>query len=448
MGEKIILGRVQTERNWSIANVLANPIYLHLRKSLSIGHAPWPDTCHSCAAFRPHEPFADGLSQKRILTLQIEPSLGCHLACPCCSQSVQIRERPKPYRMPLELFEALLASLQRENFVIREIEYCGQGEPLTHPQFREFVSLARKYHPQSRQRLITSGNFDYTKTLNGVALDRIYVSCDGLYQSSYEKYRVNGDVARVLKFMKDIPKEMDGRRQAVVWKYILFEFNDSEREIRDAREKALELGIDQLQFVFTHSKFKSARLTAENPKELKKLSDNLVTDVTPIQSQNTKMLRPLGTKGWPAENSDGIHFMIDEMNQPRNGVMHIRGWLLSSKGEMTIRLFHNEKFVCEIAPNEIRLDVFEDYPHLLNRNSGYSAEWIFDGKIKQKHHIEAIIVDKTQKQYGRFSRIYAPDEILEDCRYQSASTARLTTLARFAKRSRRKFARLFLSTLH
>lgn len=397
----------------SIANVLESPIYEHLRASLTTGQAPWRDICHSCAAFRPHEPLADGLSHRKILTLQVEPSLGCSLACPCCSQGVQIRDRPKPYRMPVDLFESLLKSLHRENFLVREIEYCGQGEPLTHPQFREFAKSAHNYHPRSLQRLITSGNFDYEKTLSGTALDRIYVSCDGLHQTSYEKYRVNGDVQRVLKFMKDIPKEIDGRRQLVVWKYILFEFNDSEQELKDAQKKAIELGVDQLQFVFTHSKFKSTRYTAANSGDLPIISANVFTDVTPVQLQNARMLRPLGTHGWPALNSDGVHFMIDEAQLPNANSMRIRGWALAPEREIKIKFFHNGAFVSEVTPSIIRLDVLEDYPQYLNRNSGYSVEWKNYGEVERKHHIEAVLVGKAQRIYGRFSRMYVTDEILE-----------------------------------
>ena len=124
------------------------------------------------------------------------------------------------------MFENLLIALKAEQYTVSEFEYCGQGEPLTHGDFRRFVRLARQYYPTATQRLITSGNFDYQETIGEDAIDQIYVSCDGLYQHSYEKYRRGGNVAKALKFMADIPKVLNNIRQHIIWKYILFEFND------------------------------------------------------------------------------------------------------------------------------------------------------------------------------------------------------------------------------
>jgi hypothetical protein len=76
------------------------------------------------------------------------------------------------------------------------IEYAGQGEPLAHPRFPGLVDLGRALFSETRQRLITNGNYDYSARTGRRAPDEIYVSCDGAFQESYEKYRIGGDEKR------------------------------------------------------------------------------------------------------------------------------------------------------------------------------------------------------------------------------------------------------------
>jgi hypothetical protein len=58
--------------------------------------------------------------------------------------------------MPLELFASMLRSLRDEGYAVGEVEYCGQGEAMTHPRFNEFVDTARDILPETAQRLITN----------------------------------------------------------------------------------------------------------------------------------------------------------------------------------------------------------------------------------------------------------------------------------------------------
>ncbi len=195
--------------------------------------------------------------------------------------------------MDVRLFEKVLASVQESRFRVEQIEYCGQGEPLINRAFREFVRLARKYFPKTCQRLITNANFDYHRATGGQPLDEIFISCDGVRQSSYQQYRVDGDVDLVMNFMRAAPRKVDGRRQHLIWKYILFEFNDSDREIAEAQQAAQDLQVDTLLFVFTHSKFKSQRFTKENAAQFPICYPNVTTNATPIHYQNVGDLPPL-----------------------------------------------------------------------------------------------------------------------------------------------------------
>ena len=283
-GEKIILATI-SDGNMSLRGIFKNPRFTHIWQSFRSGKAPWPGTCPSCAFFRPQESFYGSNFHSKIRKVQIEPSLACNLRCPCCSQAQQITERPKPFLMKAAFFERFLGSIRAEGFRLGEIEYCGQGDPLMNSEFPKFVRLARDYFPATRQRLITNGNFDYFKSTGGQAIDEIFVSCDGRRQKSYEQYRVFGNVDLALNFMRAIPKRIRKRRQLVVWKYILFEFNDSDEEIFEAQNLAQELKVDTLLFVYTHSKFKSQRYSNRNSREFPIHYPNVRTNATPIHYQ-------------------------------------------------------------------------------------------------------------------------------------------------------------------
>ncbi len=280
-GEQILLGTIDhLDPSWDIEDVLTNEQYTHMRTTLSSGVLPWGDVCASCAWLRTHEPFSDNLSRKKIRKIQLEPSLACNLECPCCSNKTQRQTRSKPFLMEIEAFDALLKSLLKNSYAVSEIEYCGQGDPLMHPRFVEFVRTARARYPQARQRVITNGNFDYQKAIAGEFIDDIVVSCDGVFQKSYEQYRIGGDVEQVIGFMKAIPKAIDGKKQNISWKYILFEFNDSDEEIIAAQRLAQSLGIDMLMFVFTHSRFKSVKYRSDTVASLPILFPNVTTNLT------------------------------------------------------------------------------------------------------------------------------------------------------------------------
>jgi len=285
-GENVLLGLIRPQlRKWSPDSLFGNRSFRHIRESLARGQEPWPGVCQRCAFFRPHVPFSDAISQRRIRKLQVEPSLACHLRCPSCSNQFQKRTRPPPLQMDLGLFEEMLRSLRGEAYSIGEIEYCGQGEPLLHPLFAEFVACASESFPEAHQRLITSGNFSYSSTAGRADLDEVIVSCDGIFPDSYSRYRKGGSVDRPIQFLRDARESAPFPALLVIWKYILFEWNDSEEELVAAQRLADELHLDWLLFVFTHSAGKSRRHTLEDPSSLPVLGTRVITNATPVHYQ-------------------------------------------------------------------------------------------------------------------------------------------------------------------
>ena len=71
-------------------------------------------------------------------------------------------------------------------------------------------------------------------------------------------------------------------RARVIWKYILFEFNDSPAELQRAQQLAMDHGVDVLLFVVTHSAGRSQRYTQRNMEQLLKLTPFATINTTPI----------------------------------------------------------------------------------------------------------------------------------------------------------------------
>lgn len=368
-GETVLLGRVDAgDPAWDIMTVFGNANYERVRSAFAQGGTPWGETCLRCALLREHEVLSDGLSKKRIRTFQVEPSLACQLCCPCCSQPNQIRVRPKPFILPLVTFATILDSLRRNHFQIEEIEYCGQGEPLMHPSFPSLVETARDHFPTARGRLITNGNFDYWKATRNVGLDEIFVSCDGFFPESYVKYRVGGNVRMPLRFMREAPHETQGKRQVVIWKYILFEFNDSDKEIRAAQEAAQELGVDLLMFVFTHSRYKSERYRAANAADFPIFYPNVTTSATPIHQRQLRTAVAVEIKSFETSDAMGV---LDEVAVLGNGKLWIRGWVLSGRSLKGIEVELDDRPVGRARLGLPRPDVYWTHPEYANRYGGF-----------------------------------------------------------------------------
>src|SRR4029453_3466769 len=109
---------------------------------------------------------------------------------------------------------------------------------------------------------------------------KLRVSCGGAPAESYPVYRKNGNFARVQAFMADAARATP--RPCVVWKYILFDFNDSGVEIQRAQQLAMDHGVDALVFVVTHSARRSQRYTERNLEELLKLAPFATLNTTPV----------------------------------------------------------------------------------------------------------------------------------------------------------------------
>ena len=142
--------------------------------------------------------------------LTIEPTNMCNLHCPLCTTGSGEMERVSG-RMSLETFKNIMDKMGNDIFFLLVYH---QGEPYMNKYFFDFVEMAK----QKNIYVTTSTNGHYftdqniRKTLE-CGLDSMIVSIDGVDQNSYEKYRVGGQLDRVLTGTQNLIAERKIRNQ-------------------------------------------------------------------------------------------------------------------------------------------------------------------------------------------------------------------------------------------
>jgi len=190
--------------------------------------------------------------------LQLEPISVCNLKCPSCP-STEMHFDPG-YRDEKGSLLSLPAMLDVVTQLpeLEKILFYNFGEPFLHPQAIPFLREVRRLRPAVT--LHTSTNGLALKPSSAAALateglvDRIVFSIDGAFESSYRKYRVGGSLETALHALRSLvaARERSGAPFEIHWQYILFEWNDSDEELTEARRLATEIGVP-LKWVFTHT---------------------------------------------------------------------------------------------------------------------------------------------------------------------------------------------------
>jgi organic radical activating enzyme len=376
-GYRIHLGEVSTRQAWNIKSVFEAPVWKHVRQSFADGHVPWPGACEHCDLLSPGAGPVDTLATS--VEVRIEPTLACELRCPGCERMKEVVRREGEWHLNPALFERLLSSLLSFGIEVPRIVYLGLGEPLEHPDFGGLVRMASKIVPSAQQEVTTNGNQGYIESIGDAKLDRIIVSCDGLYQASYAKYRINGQVEKALQFMRDVRKYASPQT-FLEWKYILFEFNDSDEELMEAQRVAEDLGVDSMMFIVTNTRFYSKRFLSERLYFLPRISP--IVSVSPSAAMQ-KVLRPGRTENQRSKSSRGPNclFFIDLCNLLTCGVIRMEGWVLCADGRYVdrIEVFADGQLVSSGRPIHRRSDVAKAIQQAVGPDCGYVLQFPFAG---------------------------------------------------------------------
>jgi radical SAM protein with 4Fe4S-binding SPASM domain len=120
-------------------------------------------------------------------------------------------------------------------------------------------------------------------------LDRLIISIDGTTQETYENYRINGSLEKVIEGTKNILKykrEMKSKTPHVIFQFLVVKPN--EHQIGEVRKLGQELGVDEVKLktaqvynyengnplIPTDEKYSRYRKNSEGKYELKNVLEN------------------------------------------------------------------------------------------------------------------------------------------------------------------------------
>jgi radical SAM protein with 4Fe4S-binding SPASM domain len=176
--------------------------------------------------------------------LSIEPTTACNLACPECPSGLKQFTRPTG-KLDLQFHQSMLNQVSKTVFYIN---YYFQGEPFLHPQFLRLIKEAKKKHLYTSTS--TNAHFIDEQKANEIVdsgLDRLIISIDGLTQESYEQYRKQGSLSKVIEASKYLVQAKKNKQSATP--HLIFQFlavRPNEHEIPAVFELANEIGIDEV----------------------------------------------------------------------------------------------------------------------------------------------------------------------------------------------------------
>jgi radical SAM protein with 4Fe4S-binding SPASM domain len=180
----------------------------------------------------------------KIFSASIEPTTACNLACPECPSGLKSFTRPTG-KLDLSVNQKLLKSVGKQLFYIN---YYFQGEPFLHPQFLDLIKEAKKHKIYTATS--TNAHFvskEKAKEIVNSGLDRLIISIDGMTQKTYQSYRVNGLLEKVIEGTKNIVESK--RLLKSTTPHLIFQFlvvKPNEHEVDEVFELAKNLGVEEV----------------------------------------------------------------------------------------------------------------------------------------------------------------------------------------------------------
>jgi radical SAM protein with 4Fe4S-binding SPASM domain len=207
-------------------------------------------------SFRKKLPFHSGMP----ISISVEPTTSCNLRCPECLSGLRSFTRDTGM-LQESFFKKTIDQISDE---LIYLTFYFQGEPYLNPKFLDMV----KYAADKKIFTSTSTNAHYLNDENAKktvesGLHRMIISIDGASQESYEKYRMGGQLTKVIEGTKKIVewrKKLKSRTPYLIFQFLVVSHN--EHEMEEIKKISKDLGVDEV-------KFKSAQVyDFENGNEL------------------------------------------------------------------------------------------------------------------------------------------------------------------------------------
>ncbi|MES2588704.1 MAG: radical SAM/SPASM domain-containing protein [Bacteroidota bacterium] len=177
-------------------------------------------------------------------SVSIEPTTACNLSCPECPSGLKSFTRATG-KLDLQVNKDLIKNVGKQLFYIN---YYFQGEPFLHPQFLDLVKEAKKNKIYTATS--TNAHFISPKKAEDIVksgLDRLIISIDGTTQKTYQSYRVDGILEKVIEGSKNMvaaKKALNSKTPHLIFQFLVVKPN--EHQVEEVFKLAKELNIDEV----------------------------------------------------------------------------------------------------------------------------------------------------------------------------------------------------------
>jgi pyruvate-formate lyase-activating enzyme len=149
---------------------------------------------------------------------------------------------------------------------VERVDFYNYGEPFLYRYLVDALRHVRAALPAATIAISTDGmqvREDVEKTIvNERLLDWLIFSVDGCDAESYSRYRIGGTFNIAFANLRRFHECARGSGMHVVWQYVVFEWNDSDAQLRRAIEMATGAGLT-LWFDFANTWGRSRRRAQE-----------------------------------------------------------------------------------------------------------------------------------------------------------------------------------------
>lgn len=244
-------------RDHSLTEILSGPTAEHFRETLARGRLPTP-LCGSCHDLHwvSKEDAAERNAQRRLPSfVMVENTSACNLRCTSCPRD-RIRRVRRQVSMSLDDIRRVACEIRETG--IASVGYLHMGEPFLSRNIGRELEILREESPALDINTSTNGMFLESQEKREAAMlfDRIQISLDGSDQQTASRYQRGIDFHRVYRNMRALVIHRDERaaeRPIIVWKHLLFRWNERKDRLRRAIDMAIDAGVDEILFEKTTS---------------------------------------------------------------------------------------------------------------------------------------------------------------------------------------------------
>ena len=188
--------------------------------------------------------------------LYIECTAACNISClqACCAPETGITRTREAGMLNVDLFTRVV---DEAGAALVRIDFFNYGEAFLHKRAVEMCEYIKTTFPHIYLYTSTNGlafKEETARRLVHSGIDEVTFSVDGATPESYAHYRQRGqfDVAMTnLRAMVDEKRRAARDLPILNWRYILFNWNDSTKEMERARQMAAKIGVDRLSWEIT-----------------------------------------------------------------------------------------------------------------------------------------------------------------------------------------------------